>query len=223
VRRVLRKLLVVLLAGVGLVLAGPQAAYAYGPVEIPANTPGGISATFTFGGAVVPHPYTPQIPASVYGPNKCLLMYHQYYPTPGCGGFTFDVALHHVREQPGFADAPLGGRFAAYADTERTFGCVDSAGAFLWDTSFVVRTEETTLDGVYYLAGADYLLGWFRGTESGDFGPPFFLNFEPVEFSCATGTTPTQYGLKVTDLRLSAIDSPFFGTQSWTAAGPFYA
>ncbi len=220
-RRVLRALLVLLVAGAGLVLTGPPAAYAHGPVEIPANAPGGVSATFTFGGAVVPHPYTPD-PTAYFGANKCQLTYHDYNPTPGCGGFTFRTELHHVREQPGFAEGLGGGSFAAHADTERTFGCLDGAGAFRWDTAFVVRTADTPLAPVYYLTDMSYLLSEFRATPSGDLGPPYFLNFEAVPFTCPAGTTPAQYGLKVTDLRLSVTGSPVFGTQSWTAPGPFY-
>ncbi|MDX3852326.1 hypothetical protein [Streptomyces sp. AK02-01A] len=216
-----RRLLVALMAGAGLVLAAPSAAHANEIAEIPANSPGGISVTLSFGGAVVPQPYTPD-PSAYWGPDKCLLIYHDYVPTPGCGGFTFNAKLHNVQAQPGYIEGLSGGDFEAYADTARTFGCLDGDGVFQWDTSFVVRTERTPLSDVYYTAGMDYILQQFRTGKTLDQGPYYFLNFEAVEFGCAEGTTPTQFGLMVTNLRLDAVDSPVFGDQTWTAAGPFY-
>ncbi|GHH85802.1 hypothetical protein GCM10017771_20320 [Streptomyces capitiformicae] len=223
-RAVLARPTVALLAGAGLVLAGPGAARASDTVEIPASTEGGISATVEFRRAVVPQPYNPD-PNASSGDRQCQLRYHQYWATPGCGGFELGVRLHNVRSQPGYLAglSSAGGYFTAYADTARTFGCLRPDGSFDHNTSFVVRTEQQPLSPVYYEPDSNWLLGQFRTYPDRDFGPPFFVNFPAVEVSCPEGTTATQYGLKVTNVKVAINDPNVFGSTTWSTPGPFYA
>jgi hypothetical protein len=222
--RVLGRLALALLAGAVLVLAGPGAAQATTSVEIPAPTAGGISATVKFFGAVVPQPYDPD-PNAAFGDRNCQLIYHDFDPTPGRGGFKLGVTLHNVRNQPGYLAglSSTGGYFRAYADAARTFGSLRSDGTFDHSTSFVVRTEQTPLSGVYYEPDSNWLLDQFARYTDRDFGPPFFLNCPAVQVNCPDGMTPTQYGLKVTDVNISIDDANVFGTTTWSAPGPFYA
>jgi len=212
-----------LLAGAVLVLSGPGAAQATTSVEIPAATDGGISATVTFAKGTVPQPYNPD-PTAHFGDRKCLVVYHDYEPTPGCGGFKIDVALHHVRSQPGYLAglSSVGGRFTAYADTARTFGCLTADGTFDHSTSFVVHTEQQQLLDNYCYPDSNWILYWDR-TYSGDEGPRFYVNFPAVQVHCPDGMTPTQYGLKVTNVTIGIDDANVFGTTTWNAPGPFYA
>ncbi|MEV5876416.1 hypothetical protein AB0L75_19715 [Streptomyces sp. NPDC052101] len=223
-RRSLARLAVALLVGAGVVLAGSGAAHATAAAEIPAATDGGISATVTFHGAVVPQPYRPD-PDAAFGDRKCLLIYHDYDPTPGCGGFKLDFTLHNVRSQPGYT-AGLGSTdywFNAYADTARTFGCLRPDGTFDHSTSFVVRTAHQELMRTYYLTEANWVLSTLRSDPTRDVGPYFFMNFPAVKVDCPDGMTPTQYGLKVTDISLTIADDNVFGHTTWSTPGPFYA
>lgn len=224
VPRVLGRLALALLAGAVLVLAGPGSARADTSVEIPAPTDGGISATVRFHGAVVPQPYNPD-PNAAFGPRKCQLIYHDFNPTPGCGGFSLGVTLHNVRNQPGYlAGLPsTGGYFSASADTARTFGCLRPDGTFDHGTSFVVRTEQMPLSGVYYEPDSNWLLGQLARYPDQDYGPPFFVNFPAVQVNCPEGMTATQYGLKVTNVNIFIDDANVFGTTTWSTPGPFYA
>ncbi|MEU9284644.1 hypothetical protein AB0D57_07895 [Streptomyces sp. NPDC048275] len=220
--RVLGRSALALLAGVALVLAGSGAAQATTTVEIPAPTDGGVSATVRLYKQTVPQPYNPD-PTAHFGDRKCLVVYHDYEPTPGCGGFKLDVTLHNVRNQPGYLAglSSLGGRFAAYADTARTFGCLRADGTFDHDTSFVVRTEQQQLLDNYYYPDSNWVLYWNQHYPS-DAGPAFYMNFPAVQVSCPEGMTPTQYGLKVSDINISIDDPNVFGTTTWSTPGPFY-
>ncbi|MFD5627673.1 hypothetical protein [Streptomyces sp. NPDC127072] len=217
------RLVLALLAGAVLVLSGPGSARATTTVDIPAPTEGGISATVKFYGAVVPRPYNPD-PTAYFGDRKCLTVYHDYNATPGCGGFKLDVILHNVREQPGYLAglSSVGGRFAAYADTARTFGCLRADGTFDHGTSFVVRTEQQPLLDNYFFTESNYILDWDRN-HADDEGPRFYVNYAPVQVTCPDGMTPAQYGLKVTDVTVSIDDPNVFGRTTWTTPGPFYA
>ena len=221
--RTLGRLILALVAGAVLVLTGPGGAQATTGAEIPAPTEGGISATVKFYGAVVPRPYNPD-PNAAFGDRKCQLIYHDYSPTPGCGGFSLSVVLHNVRNQPGYLAglSSTGGYFTASADTERTFGCMTSDGVFDHSTSFVVRTHQQPLSAVYYAPDSNYILSQFH-KYTDDYGPGFFVNFEAVQVSCPDGMTATQYGLKVTDVNVSIDDANVFGTTTWSTPGPFYA
>ncbi|MGW0706186.1 hypothetical protein ACWD4G_09510 [Streptomyces sp. NPDC002643] len=218
------RLIVALFVGAGLVLAGPGAARASTTVEVPAPTEGGISATVEFRRAVVPQPYSPD-PNASSGERQCLLRYHQYFATPGCGGFELKATLHNVRAQPGYTAGlnSEGGYFQAYADTARTFGCLRADGSFDHDTSFVVRTVQQPLSPVYFEPDSRWLLTQFRDYPDRDFGPPFFVNFAPVEVNCPEGMTATQYGLKVSDVRITIDDPHVFGSTTWATPAPFYA
>ncbi|QIZ00169.1 hypothetical protein HEP87_47935 [Streptomyces sp. S1D4-11] len=101
-----------------------------------------------------------------------------YDPTPGCGGFKLDVVLHNVRNQPGYLAGltSVGGRFAAYADTARTFGCLRPDGTFDHGRSFVVRTTRQQLLDNYFYPDSNYILSWDRNHDS-DEGPEFYMNF----------------------------------------------
>ncbi|MGW2492026.1 hypothetical protein ACWCV9_33045 [Streptomyces sp. NPDC001606] len=223
-RRSLARLTVALLMGAGLVLAGAQGANATASADIPAATEGGVSATVTFHGAVVPQPYRPD-PTAAFGDHKCQLIYHDYDPTPGCGGFKLDFTLHNVRSQPGYT-AGLSSTdywFTAYADTARTFGCLRPDGTFDHDTAFVARTEHQQLTRVYYLTEANWVLSALRSDTTRDTGPYFFMNFPAVQVACPDGMTPTQYGLKVTNISLTIADDNVFGHTTWSTPGPFYA
>ncbi|MEV7346382.1 hypothetical protein [Streptomyces sp. NPDC093544] len=221
--RVLGRLALAFLAGAVLVLGGPGSARATTSVGIPASTDGGISATVKFYGAVVPQPYNPD-PTAYFGDRKCLVTYHDYNATPGCGGFKLDVILHNVRDQPGYLAglSSVGGRFAAYADTARTFGCLRPDGTFDHGTSFVVRTEQQPLLDNYFYPDSNYILWWDRNYPE-DEGPKFYVNFPAVQVNCPDGMTPTQYGLKVTDVNISIDDANVFGRTTWSTPGPFYA
>ncbi|WP_369251553.1 hypothetical protein [Streptomyces sp. R41] len=84
------------------------------------------------------------------------------------------MTLHNVRNQPGYLAglSSTGGYFSAYADTARSFGCLRSDGTFDHSTSFVVRTEQTPLSGVYYEPDGNWLLGQFARYPDRAFGPP---------------------------------------------------
>ncbi|MBO1336892.1 hypothetical protein [Streptomyces sp. VRA16 Mangrove soil] len=210
-------------AALGLVLGAGGAARATQTVEIPANAPGGVSATVTFERPVVPQPYTPD-PTDYWGPNRCLLTYHVYEGTPGCGGFVVDVALHDVRTQPGFlAGVDESAYFTAKADTERTFGCLRADGTFDWGSAFVVRLDDVDLGAVHYETSAYWVVQTQRADPANDVGPAFYMNFPAVDFTCPEGQVKWQYGLKVSDLRVSIADSPVFGTQTWRHDGAYYA
>ncbi|MGP4042969.1 hypothetical protein [Streptomyces sp. 2A115] len=220
--RGLSRLAVALLAGFVLVLTGPGAAHASTTVEVPAAAEGGISATVKFYGAKVPQPYNPD-PAAHFGDRKCQLVYHDYDPTPGCGGFKLSVILHNVRDQPGYL-AGLGttdSNFRAYADTARTFGCLRPDGSFDHGTSFVVRTQQQALSATYYYTQSSYIL-YAHQQYAGDHGPHFYVNFPAVEVNCPTGMTATQYGLKVSNVSVSIDDENVFGKSTWSTPGPFY-
>ncbi|WP_128374454.1 hypothetical protein [Streptomyces cavernae] len=223
-RGILTRLTAVLLAGAAVALAGPGTAHASTTVEIPAATPNGISATVRFHGAKVPQPYNPD-PNAAFGDRKCQLIYHDYEPTPGCGGFKLDVVLHNVRNQPGY-QAGLDSTWAffqAYADTERTFGCLSADGTFDHRTAFVVRTEQAPLSHTYYTTSSSYILQYLRSNPGQETGPYFFVNFPAVQVDCPAGTTPTQYGLKVTNVKVTIDEANVFGTTTWSTPGPFYA
>ncbi|MER6160496.1 hypothetical protein ABT147_33965 [Streptomyces sp. NPDC001868] len=222
-RRALGRLSTALLAGALLVLVGTGTAQATTTVEIPAATDGGISATVKFYGAVVPQPYNPD-PTAYFGDRKCQLIYHDYDPTPGCGGFKLSVTLHNVRNQPGYIAglSSTGGYFQAYADTARKFGCLRADGTFDHSTSFVVRTQQQPLSATYYEPDSNYILYAHRNY-SGEHGPHFYVNFAPVQVNCPDGTTPAQYGLKVTNVSVTIDDANVFGNTTWSTPGPFYA
>ncbi|SNX88645.1 hypothetical protein SAMN06272735_9128 [Streptomyces sp. TLI_55] len=222
-RRALGRLSTALLAGALLVLVGTGTAQATTTVEIPAATDGGISATVKFYGAVVPQPYNPD-PTAYFGDRKCQLIYHDYDPTAGCGGFKLSVVLHNVRNQPGYIAglSSTGGYFQAYADTARTFGCLRADGTFDHSTSFVVRTQQQPLSATYYEPDSNYILYAHRNY-SGEYGPHFYVNFAPVQVDCPDGMTPTQYGLKVTNVSVTIDDANVFGNTTWSTPGPFYA
>ncbi|WP_128381878.1 hypothetical protein [Streptomyces cavernae] len=224
IRGVLARFGVALLATTGLVLTGPNAAHASTVVEIPAPTAGGVSMTMNFHGARVPQPYTPDPDAIYSEPNTCQLYARQFDPSPGCGGFKLGTVLHNVREQPGYkAGLVPSGDFYAYADTDRTFGCLRPDGSFDHSTSFVVHQEQRRLSSVYIEGGASGVV--YRNRQySGDFGPNWFVNFTPiVDVDCPTGMTPTQYGLKLSNVRVTIDDPEIFGTTTWSYPGPFYA
>ncbi|MER5211878.1 hypothetical protein ABT063_15175 [Streptomyces sp. NPDC002838] len=223
-RRTPARLTIALLAGAGLILAGPGAAQATTTVAIPAPTAGGVSATVKFYGTVVPRHYNPD-PTAYFGDRKCQNTYHDYDPTPGCGGFKLGVSLHNVRTQPGFAAGLYSTDywFKAYADTARTFGCLRPDGSFDHSTGFVVRTEQQSLTRTYYYAEANWVISEQRRYTDQDTGPHFYMNFPAVEVNCPQGMTPTQRGLKVTNVRISIADDNVFGHTTWSTPGPFYA
>ncbi|MFD7661537.1 hypothetical protein [Streptomyces sp. NPDC059788] len=210
--------LVAVLAGSALVLGGSVAAEAGDGGQ--AATAGGSTVrgaprhgkvvtlpavgmeTGTFK-AVVPNPYRPD-PTAYFGPHKCNLYVKDYWPTPGCGGFSFYTELRGVRDQPAFQQGvEESGWFSATADVTRTYGCTGQDGVFDPATAFDVTSAGERLGAVYREADWSFLLGHYRGTSSGDFGPQFFANFKPVEVTCAAGTTPTQHALKVAGLKVS--------------------
>ncbi|MEU9375406.1 hypothetical protein AB0D94_16735 [Streptomyces sp. NPDC048255] len=217
------RLLLAFLAGTALVLAGPGAAHASQTVEIPAAAPGGISASVQFYGAVVPQPYDPD-PEAYFGDRKCLQIYHDYTPTPGCGGFQLRVTLHDVRSSPGFQAGLWSSdpNFQAHADTARTFRCVRPDGGSDRSHDVVVRTQQTRFSPTYFYTDANYVISSHR-SDTADHGPHFYINFPASDISCPAGTTASQYGLKVTDLRISINDTNVFGTTTWAHPGPFYA
>ncbi|MCX5199188.1 hypothetical protein OOK31_35810 [Streptomyces sp. NBC_00249] len=220
----LSRLVPAFLAGTALVLVGPSVvAHASETVEIPAATPGGVSLTVRFHGAVVPQPYVPDAD-DAWGPHKCQLIYHDFDPTPGCGGFKLSATLHHVRDLPGYqaGASPASTSFEASADTARTFRCVRPDGGFDHKDDTVVRTTGMPLTATYYTTSAGYLVQAHRQDPSREFGPQFFVNFPAETVNCPAGTTPSQYGLKVTNLRVSIDDPYVFGSTSWTHPGPFY-
>ena len=61
----------------------------------------------------------------------------------------------------------------------------------------------------------------FRSEANND-GPSFYVNFAPVAVTCPTGETPSQFGLKVSNLTITIAGSPVYGSQTWTYPGPFY-
>ncbi|WP_411149540.1 hypothetical protein [Streptomyces sp. A30] len=222
-RRALSRLTIALLAATGLALSGPGTAQATTTTDIPAPTAGGVSATVKFYDTVVPRPYNPD-PTAYFGDRKCLNTYHDYDATPGCGGFKLGITLHNVRNQPGYL-ADLGSTdywFKAYADTARTFGCLRPDGTFDHGTSFVVRTQQQELLRTYYYAEANWVLYEHRQYPTRDAGPHFYMNFPAETVDCPEGMTPTQYGLKVTNVKITIADDNVFGHSTWSAAGPYY-
>ncbi len=222
-RRALSRLTIALLAGTGLALSGPGTAHATTTTDIPAPTADGVSATVKLSDTVVPQPYNPD-PAAYFGDRKCLNTYHDYTPTPGCGGFKLGVTLHNVRNQPGYLAGlrSTDDFFDAYADIARTFGCLRPDGTFDHGTSFVVRTEQQPLQPVYYTTQTSWVLYQQDQYPGQDTGPGFYMNFPAVEVNCPAGMTPTQYGLKVTNVNVTVEDDNVFGHTTWNAPGPYY-
>ena len=223
-RRSPARLVVALLMAAGLVLAGSGAASATARAEIPAPDGSGISATVLFHGQVVPQPYHPD-PDAAFGDRKCRQIYHDYDPTPGCGGFKLDFTLHNVRSRPGYQAGLYSTDyyFNSYADTARTFGCLRPDGTFDHRTAFVVRTEHEQLMRTYYFTEANWVISDLRSDPTRDSGPQFYVNFPAVQVNCPDGMTPTQFGLKVTNVSLTIADDNVFGHTTWTTPGPFYA
>ncbi|MCX4545168.1 hypothetical protein [Streptomyces sp. NBC_01565] len=213
-----------LVAGGALVLTGSGAAHATRTVEVPAAVPGGISASVKVHGAVVPQPYDPD-PTAYYGPRACVLKYHHYYATEGCGGFSLDVVLHDVQGSPGFKAGlwSTDDRFQAHADTARTFRCVRPDGGSERADDVVVRTVRTALAHNYFYADANRIVSELR-KGAADLGPQLYLNFPPEQINCPAGTTASQYGLKITNLKVSINDeNDVFGTTTWAYPGAIYA
>ena len=220
-RKSIKRGLVLALAGLAALVLGTATAYACYTEYIPAGTPGGIGASMTFTATMPTEPYAPSA-TDISGPYTCTLLYHQYFGTPGCGGFSVDVTFDNVQAQPGYiAGASDETVFTASADTARTFGCRTADGDFDWNTAFVVSTTDTQLSAVYQTTQAGYLLYLLR-EEGGNDGPSFYVNFAPVPVSCPAGETPSQFGLKVSNLTITIVDSPVYGSQNWTYPGPFY-
>ncbi|MQS35454.1 hypothetical protein [Streptomyces katsurahamanus] len=230
--RALARPAVALLAGAALALSTPGAAHATTTYEIPAPTSAGISATVRIHDAVVPQPYDPD-PSAVVGPRRCGLLYHEYVGTAGCGGFELSVTLHNVRSQPGFAESgpiyetvPIVGpetyRFHAFADLARTFRCLRPDGTFDPATTLVVRTPQRQLDDVYFYTEVIPVLAQFQRSER-DYGPLFYMNFDPVQVNCPSGTTAHQYGLKISNIKITVNTPYIFGGMTWTHPGPYYA
>ncbi|MCX5195138.1 hypothetical protein OOK31_14715 [Streptomyces sp. NBC_00249] len=220
----LSRLVLALAAGIGLVMAGPGAAHASQTVEVPAPSTSVVSLSAYFHGAIVPRTYDPD-PSAYYGDRRCLLKYHEYLPTEGCGGFRLDVTLHNVRNSPGY-QAGLGStdyRFRASADTARTFRCVRQDGGSDRKDDVVVRTVGTALAPVYFYAESGYILHQFREFPDSDYGPQFYLNFPPEQINCPAGTKASQYGLKVTNLTVAIDDDNVFGRTAWVHPGALYA
>jgi hypothetical protein len=213
--------LVLALVGIAALLFGQAIAYACYTDYIPASTPGGIGASMTFSAAMPTEPYAPST-TEVSGPNTCILLYHQYFGTPGCGGFSVDVTFDNVEAQPGYIAGTVDPTvFYAYADTARTFGCRTADGDFDWNTAFVVSTTDTQLSAVYQTTQAGYLIYLLQQLGGND-GPSFYVNFAPVTVNCPVGETPSQFGLMVSNLSITIADSPVYGTQTWNYPGPFY-
>ncbi|MFH8404817.1 hypothetical protein ACH4FX_08575 [Streptomyces sp. NPDC018019] len=219
VRSAVSRGLVAVLVGAGLTLGGSVAAQAGGTggarsaAEAGAAAGGGNAGKVTtppvpgmaadLFKAIVPNPYRPD-PTAYFGPHKCNLYIKDYWPTPGCGGFSFSAKLSGVRDQPAFQQGVAeDGWFSATADVTRTYGCTGRDGVFDRATAFDVTSKGERLGAVYREADWSFLLSHYRSTPSGDFGPQFFANFKPVEVGCAPGATPTQHGLTVTDLKVS--------------------
>lgn len=220
-RKSIRRSVVLALVGISALVLGQATAYAWYTEYIPAGTPGGIGASMTFSAVMPTEPYAPSS-TDISGPHTCVLLYHQYFGTPGCGGFSVDVTFDNVQAQPGFiagTDDPT--YFSAFADTARTFGCRTARGHFDWHTAFVVTSKHTALSDVYATAQAAYLLYLLRSGVAND-GPSFYVNFAPVTVTCPAGETAAQFGLKVTNLSITIAGSPVYGSQTWTYPGPFY-
>ncbi|SFF33879.1 hypothetical protein [Streptomyces mirabilis] len=64
--------------------------------------------------------------------------------------------------------------------------------------------------------------GCLRPDGTFDQGPKFSMNFPSVQVSCPEGMTPTQFGLKVSDITIGIDDPNVFGTTTWSTPGPFY-
>jgi len=212
------------LSGVVLVLCLATPAQAHYVENTPAPVPGGVSETTTVTAQRAVNPYAPETSVP-YGPNYCVLGYHEFNPTPGCGGFAVNVVLHDVSSQPGFVAGNYdSGYFEAYADAARTFGCTSAAGVFDWSTAFVVRDTGIHLFPVYNETYRSYLWYVLRFNGGTDTGPKFFWNFLPVDFFCPVGTAKTQFGLKVMNLVITNIGSDVITAPTmWTHAGPYYA
>ncbi|WP_141307003.1 hypothetical protein [Streptomyces spinoverrucosus] len=97
------------------------------------------------------------------------------------------------------------------------------ARTFDHGTSFVVRTERQKLLHTYYVPQSGWILAQYRQYPDRDFGPHFYMNFPAVEVTCPEGMTPTQYGLKVTNVQVTIADDNVFGHTTWSTPGPFYA
>ncbi|CAM5263503.1 hypothetical protein SALBM311S_13042 [Streptomyces alboniger] len=61
-----------------------------------------------------------------------------------------------------------------------------------------------------------------RENPTRDVGPHFYMNFPAVTVNCPTGMTPAQYGLKVSDVKVTIADDNVFGHSTWSTPGPFY-
>ncbi|MFS8204104.1 hypothetical protein ACLVWQ_36215 [Streptomyces sp. CWNU-52B] len=218
------RLLGTLLVTMALVFAGPAVARAAGQGSGAAeDVPrvGTAEMQVQSFDAIVPQPYTPD-PDAFFGPYKCRLYIRDYWPTAGCGGFSLYTTLSHVREQPGYIEGVEDNSyFRATADTSRTFGCTDANGVFDQDTAFEV-TERRGMSSYYYTPSTSYLLYQYRTTGTTDLGPGWFVNFAPVDVDCAEGMTPTQYDLRVHEVRVTLEESPVFGDRTWEF-GPFTA
>jgi hypothetical protein len=220
-RKSVGRALAVVLVAIATILSSQTAAFAWYTQSIPAKSPGGIGETMVFNATMPTEPYAPSA-TDITGPYTCILLYHEYFATPGCGGFSVDLAFSNVRTQPAYlAGIPDNTFFHAYADMSRTFGCTAADGVFDWNTAFVVHTDHTELSPVYVTAQAAYLI-YEAHYLSGDLGPSFYVNFPPVAFTCPSGETRTQFGLEVTKLSISISGSPVFGTRTWKQTGAFY-
>ncbi|MQS36000.1 hypothetical protein [Streptomyces katsurahamanus] len=239
--RAIARSLVTLFAGAGLMLSLPGTARAAAdPAEpppvsyhIPAEREGGVSITVSYYGAVLPRPYNPD-PKAYFGDRKCLNTYHDYTPTPGCGGFRMLVELHNVRNQPGFElpnpeERSIGAsgydrvnHFVARADVSRSYGCVRSDGTYDPYIKFTLR-ERMFFDDDPVQTDISYILARLRESPTGSSKPYLYVNFKPVEVGCPPGMTPAQQSLKVSDLHVSVNAYEVFGIANWRHPAPFEA
>ncbi|MER7049255.1 hypothetical protein [Streptomyces jumonjinensis] len=229
--RTLARSALALLAGAAFALSAPGTARAVAEYPVPAPTPDGISATLKLYWAIVPQPYDPD-PTAAVGERRCELRYHEYGATEGCGGFQLDVYLHNVRNQPHFSptgdlipQVPISGEahdFRAVADMARTFHCLRPDGGYDPADSLVVRQIQEPVYKSFYYADATAVYRNFLSPGS-DLGPKFHMNFPPVQVNCPPGTQAHQYGLKVSNIKITVNSPHFFGSRSWSHPGPYYA
>jgi hypothetical protein len=136
--------------------------------------------------AVADYPYAPvpeEVPA-LSGPEPvpmwCGLRYHEYNPTPGCGGAMLYLNLNvgfDYSDETGEPNVGYWGFARADARFRRDYGCVDPTNGRVRST--VNISERRPLESVYY--GALFDSDWGRPDKSlGEFQPTFFMNFEPV-------------------------------------------
>jgi hypothetical protein len=210
-----------MLAAAALTALGAVPASAHQVGSVRATATDGVTETTTFT-PTVPRPVYDPDPTATDGPRQCVVLYHEDQPTPGCGGFAVSTVLHNVRNQPGYLNNVTDNTyFTAHADAARTFGCRTADGTFDWNSAFVVREKHLELTPVYFETESSYLIYEFQ-TLPGDWGPQFYVNFDPVDFSCPAGQTKVQYGLKVSNISVEITNSPVFGTHTWKQAGPYY-